>query len=624
MIQTRDGEQWWLLAYMKSLGHFKEFNPQALSQGVAAAGVHAVLAEDLKLFYHRFSLILTVPLERFPQAVQAAEEKRLILTTVLKSQELSLGLEGEIDKQLTEVEKACLSFKTLADTLAIAQAPLSFPQLFNSKEVGMRQDLQTALSILTPVKLEIQGGVVRIIQLKGSYTLQELTDYFQTLRKALTDFKHPISLVLRNTLHALTVGYHYKRKRFFLINANNLTPKKHRDKTLEIVEPKLLDAEDIAAAVISALFSTNNIAAFETGVYVTKIHEEELKLKLAPWIQQPAFEEMHLKGRQLDSNKIGLLYLAAYTDDLELAEKLLQSHTDPNTTLAEQESSPVFIAVQHGYPKLVQLLLKYGASPNLDRPAGGPLHVAAMGYDLAITRILINFGASVNQTNEEGSTPLHFAAMKENLIMAACLLENGAIPDQPNKKGVTPIEIAEAFNQPEIATLLKNARDRQIAAKLNEVQALYNTRVSASIYHHQALDKLQNSIKELNTVFHLDATIENFSKLHHMAQRLQKLIAECKPINNERKIFIEFLRNKIDLAYKTYAEAAPGTEYKAFESLRTAAKLIRDTVQKETKKPGFLSKLLRIKPVAIDPFENGLTGIIGPEKNKGSTLKTNS
>jgi ankyrin repeat protein len=601
MIQTRDGEQWWLLAYMKSLGHFQQLNPEALCQGVAAAGAHAVLAEDTALFYKRLTLITQFPVEEFPEAVRLAEEKRKQQNT------------------LTEKEEACLSFKALCDTFALAQAPKDFPELFDKEEVGVRQNLQAALKILTPVKLENQGGVERAFQLKGSYTLAELTAYFQSLQQALKDFTHPVSLVLRNGIHALTIGYDPQDKKFTLINANALALQEKDSKALKIIEPEKMEPAGLAAAIIPALFSKNQIATFETGVYVTKVHEAELKSKLTPWTQQKSFQEMYLKGNQLDSNKIGLLYLAAYTNDFELAVKLLENKANPKQT-TEDGASPLFIAAQNSYPQLVQLLLQHGASTQPEKPMGGPLHVAAMGADLTIANDLIRFGADVNQTNALGSTPLYFAASKGNLAMVAFLLEKGALPDQPSKSGATPIDIARAFNHPEITRLLTEARTQIIASKKNECETLYNARGGGSLPRLQALEKLKTTMTSLATAYELDKTLNTFKKLDQLAQGLQKLLLNYKPINNDRKVLVEFLKSKMDGAYKTYAAAAPGTEKEAYEDLCVTAKMIRKTIQEETKAPGFFSNLFSKKAPQADPLEKGLASLIEGETPK-TTLK---
>jgi hypothetical protein len=140
MLQSRDQEQWWLLGYMKSLGYFRESDPQALCQGVAGVAMHAILAEDIPLFYQRFAVILTIPVEAFAQAVKLAEEQhhRLITVAQFRTQEEKKFYEL-VESQLTEQERACLDFKALCDSLAAYQSPFSLPMVFD-RRAGLRQD----------------------------------------------------------------------------------------------------------------------------------------------------------------------------------------------------------------------------------------------------------------------------------------------------------------------------------------------------------------------------------------------------------------------------------------------------------------------------------------------------
>ena len=98
------------------------------------------------------------------------------------------------------------------------------------------------------------------------------------------------------------------------------------------------------------------------------------------------------------------LFIAVQNFHVGVAEELLLRGADPNKTSAHGHHfaiTPLSVAVYHARPKLVDVLLKYGALP--DGPPGariGPLQqtpamLAAFLGDFDILRRLVHAGASV-------------------------------------------------------------------------------------------------------------------------------------------------------------------------------------------------------------------------------------
>jgi ankyrin repeat protein len=71
-----------------------------------------------------------------------------------------------------------------------------------------------------------------------------------------------------------------------------------------------------------------------------------------------------------------------------------------------------------------------------------PLVFAAREGDLETAKVLVESGASVNQTTEYGWTPLLVATNNRNYKLGAYLLEKGANPNIANKGGWTPLYLA--------------------------------------------------------------------------------------------------------------------------------------------------------------------------------------
>ena len=81
--------------------------------------------------------------------------------------------------------------------------------------------------------------------------------------------------------------------------------------------------------------------------------------------------------------------------------------------------SALHLAVRHGHPKCVKLLLEYGADVNIvDNFGFRPIHDACLYGHLKILRMLLNQGAKTEGVDRMGLasiTPLLYAAQQDNI-----------------------------------------------------------------------------------------------------------------------------------------------------------------------------------------------------------------
>lgn len=69
------------------------------------------------------------------------------------------------------------------------------------------------------------------------------------------------------------------------------------------------------------------------------------------------------------------------------------------------------LAVASKNPDLVKLFLKYGANPNISKPAGTtPLIMSVSQHTPDIAKQLLGAGANVNMCKSDGETPLMVVA----------------------------------------------------------------------------------------------------------------------------------------------------------------------------------------------------------------------
>lgn len=107
---------------------------------------------------------------------------------------------------------------------------------------------------------------------------------------------------------------------------------------------------------------------------------------------------------------------------------------------------------------IVRLLLEAGDSPNNDYAIAlysGPLHYACQNGYLQLAELLLRYGADPNMEDADMHTPLHFAARNNQLDCAALLLKHGAIVDAPDIAGWTPLRGAILCQHENMAALLQ-------------------------------------------------------------------------------------------------------------------------------------------------------------------------
>lgn len=107
---------------------------------------------------------------------------------------------------------------------------------------------------------------------------------------------------------------------------------------------------------------------------------------------------------------------------------------------------------------IIRLLLEAGDSPNNDYAIAlysGPLHhVCEEGY-LQLAELLLCYGADPDMEDADMCTPLHRAVRGNQLDCAALLIKYGAIVDAPDIAGWTPLRKAISSKHENMVALLQ-------------------------------------------------------------------------------------------------------------------------------------------------------------------------
>ncbi|MCZ6913709.1 MAG: ankyrin repeat domain-containing protein [Rickettsia endosymbiont of Ixodes persulcatus] len=106
---------------------------------------------------------------------------------------------------------------------------------------------------------------------------------------------------------------------------------------------------------------------------------------------------------------------------------------------------------------MLEQLLKNGEDPNKKAGSKGGtiLHYVAYRCDYEeIARLVLRYGANINEPDINGDTPLHVAVFKKNKQAIKFFLENGSDCTIKNSLGKTAKDLASEKRPDKIATLL--------------------------------------------------------------------------------------------------------------------------------------------------------------------------
>jgi ankyrin repeat protein len=121
---------------------------------------------------------------------------------------------------------------------------------------------------------------------------------------------------------------------------------------------------------------------------------------------------------------------------LEPTQVLLEYNADVNLQNS-RNGTPLFEVLFYSSKDLVvavdiaRRLLQHGADPNIrvsDNTRFSPLHLASQKGLLEAARLLLSYGAKVDEEDEEGKTPFQVASESGNDEITKLLLEHGAVP----------------------------------------------------------------------------------------------------------------------------------------------------------------------------------------------------
>ena len=103
--------------------------------------------------------------------------------------------------------------------------------------------------------------------------------------------------------------------------------------------------------------------------------------------------------------------LACYFGHVDAVEYLIKAGAPVNSSSRNSlKAAPIQSAVAAGHERVVQILLQFGADPNVrEQNDYAPLHTAAQNRDAEMVRTLLYGGADLTFQGDDGKTALDIA-----------------------------------------------------------------------------------------------------------------------------------------------------------------------------------------------------------------------
>ncbi|KAH9164390.1 hypothetical protein EDB89DRAFT_2141463 [Lactarius sanguifluus] len=141
------------------------------------------------------------------------------------------------------------------------------------------------------------------------------------------------------------------------------------------------------------------------------------------------------------------LYAASFHGHVDIMRWLLNHSADPNVR-KEDGWTPLHTAAAYGTLEAIQMLLEHNADVNMRSDKGEtPLYTTIRfshhpeGKMVEVFQRLLEHGADPNACDNKHSTPLHQASSKGLLEVARLLLSYGANLDEKDREGRTPFQV---------------------------------------------------------------------------------------------------------------------------------------------------------------------------------------
>ncbi|KAG7380593.1 hypothetical protein PHYPSEUDO_006987 [Phytophthora pseudosyringae] len=136
---------------------------------------------------------------------------------------------------------------------------------------------------------------------------------------------------------------------------------------------------------------------------------------------------LHLNGQELVDKVMARhpFHYAAVEGKADFVQALLEKRLVDVNFVDIDGCTALYYAAANGHATVMQVLLRFGADPNIVSIRRSPLHCAVEWHRVECVKLLLQHGAALNATDKDGLTPAKAAAQKSFPDLEA-LLDGGS------------------------------------------------------------------------------------------------------------------------------------------------------------------------------------------------------
>jgi ankyrin repeat protein len=424
--------------------------------------------------------------------------------------------QSEAISSLNPETKFYLDFPAAMSSIGLYQesSTTKYSHIFGSNPDMTIQSNAPIIDLLSPAALDRQGGMINPASLKendketfkqfqfsGGFSDEDLTKYLSSLAQVVADksFDQPVTLLLCNSAHAISIGYDPTTKSWMLVDANKAM---QRTNNIEDVGNYIRDAY---------ADSFNPFVAFTTQIITTRQNLNSMREVAKAWHDHPDMKQaISMTDEKVNAaDKHGSwLYCATYFNEAETVDKLLAAKADINKLLYNADftltRSVMIAAVSLADIKTVDKLVQAGGDINGKLDNGmTPLFAAVSTKNAAMVQYLLAHTADPNAViTGINVNCLHQAACTDNKEIVSQLLTDGRVDvNAGHKIGVADLlETAKKNGCEEgVKVWILKHHDNNMPAEVENFTALHwailnkNQDMSADLIRHGADMRSQNS-----------------------------------------------------------------------------------------------------------------------------------
>lgn len=348
-------------------------------------------------------------------------------------------------KSARELNQLMIDILAFFDGVALYQSPAQFKHVLNHSPTD-------ALTQFNSSEVTSVVGIVsndktpkQLATTIGAYTKSELTQYFNLLKNNFTDYNFSLSILAKS--HFINVNYNTNDKCWYFTDANDLPTK------------KIKDTEELSNIIFKNFRETDRLVMRNEFSVSTQNYKEKIN-KFATIKELDSWKNLHdpSKKTSTDDKSMQLFYAVSIPNNQEQLKSLIRNGADVNYKVSHKSI----------------------------------LHEACICGNLENVITLLEEGADINITTDEGLDILHVACISGALNIVEYLLNNGIEPN------LSHLILAQEYNNTKISELLQQNPIIQLQERINKEQIVDTTTLMEPIgLTPENIEKLYASLDKI-------------------------------------------------------------------------------------------------------------------------------